>query len=196
MKSNALCAAVILIATLMITVLPTNAEAEIYEDTIRLHILAESDSEYDQKIKLALRDRLLLEYGERLSGYDNISLAEEEITALIPEIEDFCKSELEKLGFAGSVACTLTTEWYDTREYESFTLPEGYYRSLRVIIGEGEGRNWWCVMYPPLCLDIATEDESCYGEEIYSDSELRLIRSGKYNVKFKLLEAISHTFKK
>ncbi len=195
MKNTVFYAAVLLFATLMVSALPTDAEGEIYSDTLRLHILAESDSEDDQKIKLALRDRLLTEYGAQLSAAESLKSAEERIETLLPEIGEFCKRELLLLGHSGEVECTLTTEWYDTREYEDFTLPAGYYRSLRVIIGEGEGKNWWCVMYPPLCLDIATESAPADDAIGYTDGEIRLISGNRYNVKFKLLETISRSFR-
>jgi stage II sporulation protein R len=196
MKNTVFYAVVLLFATLLIAALPTDAEGEIYSDTLRLHILAESDSEGDQKIKLILRDRLLKEYGARLSDAESVVGAEEKICELLPEIEEFCARELRLLGASGEVRCTLTTEWYDTREYEDFTLPAGYYRSLRVIIGKGEGKNWWCVMYPPLCLDIATEDAPGDDAIGYTDGEIRLISAKGYNVKFKLLETISRSFRK
>lgn len=196
MKNTVFYAAVLLFATLMIAALPTDAEGEIYSDTIRLHILAESDSEDDQKIKLALRDRLLSEYGSELSGEESTYSAEEKILGLLPEIEEFSARELRLLGASGEVKVTLTTEWYDTREYEDFTLPCGYYRSLRVIIGKGEGKNWWCVMYPPLCLDIATEDAPSDDAVGYTDGEIKLISDRGYNVKFKILETISRSFRK
>lgn len=195
MKNTLLSALAILIATLIFTAMPTDAEAEIYSDTLRLHILAASDSEEDQALKLTVRDKILEKYGSQLSCYSSIEEANEKIRELLPLIEQDSERWIIEEGKHYSVKCTLTTEWYDTREYEDFTLPRGYYSSLRVIIGEGEGKNWWCVMYPPLCLDIATEnapsDDATIG---YTDSEINLISKKGYNVKFKLLETFSEGF--
>ena len=188
---------VLLIATLMVAVFPTDAEAEIYEDTIRLHILANSDSEEDQDLKIKIRDKLLLKYGEILSKNESFEEAESNITALLCDIEKDGKEWVSQLGYDYNVKASLTTEWYETREYENFTLPCGYYTSLRIIIGDGEGKNWWCVMYPPLCMEIATEPAPADDGLIdYSKEELYLIKSGKYNVKFKILEDLSRVFSK
>lgn len=197
MKNIPIFALVILIATLTFAILPTDAEAEIYEDTVRLHILANSDSEKDQAVKLLLRDEILSAFGERLGEVSDTDAAKEKITELLPVIEKHSESFLSSIGEPATVSASLSTEWYDTREYEGFTLPSGYYSSLRVIIGEGKGHNWWCVMYPPLCTDIATErapaDDALLG---YSNEEIRLIAGGKYNIKFKILEVAASAFRK
>ena len=197
MKSTAYYALVLLVATMMLAIFPTDAEAKIYEDTIRLHILANSDSVNDQEIKIKIRDRLLIKYGDLLSGSQSFAEAKDEIYSLLPIIEKDAKEWLKDLGYDYEARATLTTEWYETREYESFTLPCGYYTSLRLIIGEGEGQNWWCVMYPPLCMEIASESAPTDDGVIdYSKEELTLIKSGKYNIKFKILEDLSRVFAK
>ena len=186
-----------LIATLMLAAFPTDAEADIYEDTIRLHILAESDSTEDQELKIAVRDRLLLKYGELLRAGGSFEEAKRVASELLPEIEKSAEEWIRELGFDYGVTATLTEEWYETREYESFSLPAGYYTSLRVIIGEGAGKNWWCVMYPPLCMELASEDAPRDDGVIdYTNEEITLITSGKYNVKFKILEELSRVFAK
>ena len=187
---------VILLCVLtLLAVMPTDAEAEIYEDTVRLHILAASDSEEDQALKLEVRDMILAEFGERLASADGRDEAEETVRGLLREIGERASELLESRGcYAGAVA-TLSTEWYDTREYEGFSLPAGYYSSLRVIIGRGEGRNWWCVMYPPLCTEIATERApSDDGLIDYTEEEVRLIEGGRGRIKFKILELFSGLF--
>lgn len=197
MKSIVEYALILLVATMMLALFPTDAEAEIYEDTIRLHILANSDSNEDQKLKLEIRDRLLTEYGEMLNASGSIAEAEHTANDLLPIIKSEAESWISELGYSYGVRVTLTQEWYETREYEDFSLPAGYYTSLRVIIGEGEGKNWWCVMYPPLCMDIATEEAPADDGLIdYSKEELWLIKSDTYNVKFKILEDLSRVFAK
>ena len=105
------------------------------------------------------------------------------------------QEEIIKRGYNYTASATLTEEWYDTRSYENFTLPQGNYYSLRIIIGEGVGKNWWCVMFPPLCLDIATENAPADdGIVDYTKSEINLITNRKYTVKFKILELLSDAF--
>ena len=197
MKSIPQFAITLLIATLFIAAFPTDAEAEIYDDTIRLHILASSDSQKDQELKLAVRDRLLAEYGEPLKRGGSYAEAEALVQAMLPEIESSVNKWIAELGFDYGAKAALTVEWYETREYEGFTLPAGYYTSLRIIIGEGEGQNWWCVMYPPMCMEMACESAPADDGVIdYTKEEIALITSGKYNVKFKILEELSRAFAK
>ena len=116
---------------------------------------------------------------------------------LLPEIEGDARVWIGELGYNYDVKASLSVEWYETREYEDFTLPAGYYSSLRIIIGEGKGQNWWCVMYPPLCMEMASESAPRDDGVIdYSKEEIRLITSGKYQVKFKILEELSRAFEK
>ena len=186
----------ILLSTLLMATLPTEAEAAIYTDTIRLHILAASDSEEDQRLKLELRDELLASYGVKLKSSKDIEAAREQITNMLPEIEAFLEKEVAERGYDYDVTATLSEEWYDTREYESFTLPKGKYTSLRIIIDKGEGKNWWCVMFPPICLDIATEKAPTDdGVVDYTKEEINLISNEKYTVKFKILELLSGAFR-
>lgn len=181
----------IIIALLFISVIPTEAEAAIYDDTVRLHILANSDSEEDQALKLEIRDLLLEKYGSLISDSDGTDEARDRIEALLPEMRRDVEEWVRAAGYSYECDVTLSEEWYDTREYDGFSLPSGRYTSLRVLIGDAEGKNWWCVMFPPLCLDIATEsapsDDALLG---YTGEEVRLI-SGGYTVKFKLLELLS-----
>ena len=186
-----------LIVTMVIGVLPTDAEGEIYDDTLRLHILANSDTSEDQALKLEIRDRILRKYGALLKMGNSIAEAKESVELLLPEIESDAKLWISELGYDYDVNATLSVEWYETRKYESFTLPAGYYSSLRVIIGEGAGQNWWCVMYPPLCMEMASESAPPDDGVIdYSKEEIELITAGKYQVKFKILEELSRTFAK
>lgn len=187
----------LLIVTMVIGAMPTDAEGEIYDDTLRLHILANSDQSEDQKLKLEIRDRILLKYGKMLKGGESITEAKESVEQLLPEIEGDARVWIGELGYNYDVKASLSVEWYETREYEDFTLPAGYYSSLRIIIGEGKGQNWWCVMYPPLCMEMASESAPRDDGVIdYSKEEIRLITSGKYQVKFKILEELSRAFEK
>jgi len=189
-------ALILLCTTLLIAAVPTEKEGAIYEDTVRLHILANSDEKADQRLKLEIRDLVLEKYGDILSMAKDKQDAVANLEELIPEIKADVDKWITMLGMNYSSSVELGVEWYDTREYEDFTLPKGYYTSLRIMLGKAEGKNWWCVMFPPLCLDIATEespsDDALLG---YTDEEAILISTGKYNLKFKLLELLSELTK-
>lgn len=187
--SVALC---LLLAALLLVALPTEAEADIYRDTLRLHVLAASDSEEDQRIKLSVRDFVLTHYGEALREADTVSEAIEKTSSLLGAIETDVNAYLTALGVNYRAHVTLSEEWYTTRVYESVTLPRGTYASLRITLDAGEGANWWCVMYPPMCLSLATGQT---GEtDGYTAEEQRLIDGEGRTVKFKLLEVLSDLF--
>ena len=177
--------------TLCIIFIPTDAEAAIYNDTIRLHILAPSDSVEDQTLKLEIRDRILAKYGYAINGSRDIEEAKITLEALADEIKSDCNNWISELGYSYSASVDFKNEWYGTREYSDFSLPAGEYLSLKITIGEGEGQNWWCVMYPPMCLDASLGAESSY-----SYAERSLIKNDQYRVKFKLLEATSELCKR
>ena len=185
MKRTIKIATYLLVITLLISMMPTDAEANIYEDTIRLHILANSDSGEDQELKIAVRDGLLSKYGEKLRMAGSFQAAESLVLEMIPEIEAYAKTIISKNGYSYNVRATVSREWYETRDYEGFSLPCGYYTSLRILIGEGEGKNWWCVMYPPMCLGASTAKGG------YTSEEEALISKSGYVVKSKLLELVS-----
>ena len=187
----------LLLITMIIAVRPTDAESKIYEDTLRLHILANSDSGKDQELKLKIRDNLLIKYGEVLKDGNSIEGAKATVEALLPEIEADVIIWIRELGYNYTAKAMLGVEWYETRRYENFTLPAGYYSSLRILIGKGDGQNWWCVMYPPLCMEMATESAPADDGLIdYTEEELLLIKSEGYQVKFKILEELSRAFSK
>ena len=186
MKKAILPTICILMCTLCILFVPTEHDAAIYDDTVRVHILAPSDSIEDQTLKLKIRDMLLENYGSRLHSSEH-SEAWDEINNSLMEIQRDCEELIFNTGRDYSVSVQLVREWYSTRDYKSFTLPSGYYDSLKITLGEGAGQNWWCVMYPPLCLDAAISENSSN----YSEEEYLLITKDGYRVKFKLLELAS-----
>ena len=197
MKNIPKIAIYLLAITMLLSFLPTELEAEIYEDTVRLHILANSDSSEDQALKIEIRDRILQKYGEDLRKYGTKSEAEASIKALLTQIESDAERWIDEMGYAYSVRATLTEEWYETRDYGDFSLPCGIYTSLRIIIGSGKGQNWWCIMYPPLCTELACEDAPADDGLIdYTKEEIKLIGGGKYQIKFKILEELSRCFAK
>ena len=175
----------LVLGTALLVMIPTEAEAAIYEDTVRLHIRADGDDEEAQEIKLEIRDRMLAEYSSILGGSLSKKEAEGELLDRLSEIEADIEGWLSELGAGYGATVRLGTEWFDTRKYEGFTLPKGYYTSLIVELGSGEGKNWWCVMFPPMCLELATERVE------YTERENELVAAGRYSVRFKLLELVS-----
>lgn len=182
-------ATTLFILTFLISVFPTEEDYRVYDDTLRLHILANSDSREDQDAKIAVRDLVLDRFGGELSEAEAIDSAllitEDMLSEIELEVEDFLRTS----GSPMDAEVSLSKEWYETREYSGFTLPRGYYSSLVIKLGEGKGQNWWCIMFPPLCRDLATEGgDDDNGSYDYG-------RDG-YTVKFKALEIIADLFKK
>lgn len=151
---------------------------------IRLHVIADSDSDVEQQVKLAVRDRVIDMLGPRLDGVQNIS----EARSVLESSMDDIKSAAEEIAGERSINVTLGLENYPTRQYDGFSLPAGEYTSLRVIIGSGEGHNWWCVVFPPLCTDasqLVSGDISCLSND---DIALITESDGGYVIKFRILE--------
>lgn len=168
---------------------------EVRGEVLRLHIPANSDSEEDQAVKLELRDLLLEEYGGELSGCGNLAAAEERARELLPEIESRCSEFLRSRGFSYGARAELTDMYFTTREYERLILPAGEYTALRITLGSGEGHNWWCVIFPQLCLPAVSETPDTAED---SDSAGRVLDSfGKpqrITVKFAVYEWLQKLF--
>lgn len=180
-----------LILSVIFSLMSFNARCEtLSEDIFRLHILANSDSEADQELKLKVRDRIL-DYTKSLykncrSKLDTISVTQQTLDKITAVAED----EIKKQGYSYSVKAKITNMYFNVREYGKYTVPSGYYDALRLTIGKGSGHNWWCVMYPSFCLGESAAIE----ESGLSDSEKNLISdSEKYKIKFKVLE-LYHSF--
>lgn len=177
-------------------VIPTKDEFEIYESTVRLHVLANSDSENDQILKLQVRDAIL----ETVVGFESKDKEEalKNIEKNKEELEEIAKTVIKNNGYDYDVKIEIGKELYPTKHYEDFALPAGEYTSVRVVIGSGQGKNWWCVLYPPLCTNSAMryDEEACVQAGLSKD-QYDLItsnESGKYKVKFRFLEIASQVF--
>lgn len=162
-----------------------NSCQELSEDVMRVHILANSDSAADQSLKLSVRDRVL----EHCSAYFDDCEDKNEAMAVtedhLDEIEKVAEKEIRDQGFDYSVKAEVGQAYFNTRYYDEFTMPAGWYDSLRLTIGEGGGKNWWCVMYPALCVGTATDDKM---KEDLSDGEYRVVTSDKVDFRFKIVE--------
>ncbi len=191
MKIMACFCASFLAAITLLSCFPIHGEEQIYDNMIRLHVLAQSDSDADQAEKLRVRDAVLACLDASMGASDNFETARLAVAEMLPAIEDAAEKVTD-----AAVTVTLGKETYPVRQYEGFSLPAGEYTSLRVILGEGEGQNWWCVLFPRLCTARATKD-TFYEDFIaagFSPAQYRLIKneSGvKYKVRFKILEILS-----
>ncbi len=157
-------------------------QAEISSELIRLHVIAVSDDETEQAIKLRVRDEVLACVSPELERAKDISDAEVIVRANLGKIQRAAESAAE----GRKVTVTLSEEYYPTRDYESFSLPAGKYTSLRVILGEGKGHNWWCVVFPPLCISAAEREEALHA--MSEDDRAILTEADGYVVKFRVLE--------
>lgn len=193
MKSVIWYAVGLLLCVLLLATLPLSGEEKIYDDVVRLHILANSDTEEDQACKLAVRDAILSAYGEVLSCGSE-GEAEERVRALMPKIKELSEQTLRARGKEEQVTLVFGDEKYPERTYGDLRFPAGTYHSLRILIGEGIGKNWWCVLFPPLCVGAATGEEflPAVPEEApcgMGEGAWRLVsESGKYEIRFRVLE--------
>ena len=185
-------AATLLLVTFMIAIFPTEESYRIYEDTLRLHILANSDSRGDQDLKIGVRDLILESFGGELSGVDAIDSALLITEGILAEIEEKIGEFLAENGADYGAKIHLSEEWYETRDYGGYALPRGYYTSLVVTLGEGAGQNWWCILFPPMCTALASEDAG----EADAGGTVCEIGGEKYSLKFKTMEIIADLFKK
>lgn len=196
MKGLTVFTTLVLVVCALCSFMPLADEAEIYDNTVRLHVIANSDSEHDQSVKLCVRDAVLDTITDITSGCTNADEAEKAIAENISLICDIAKNTLESLGEQSNVSVTLSEEYYPTRDYEGFSLPAGTYSSLRIMIGEAAGQNWWCVLYPELCTNTAKTGETLV-QTGFSKEQIDILTGGdepKYRLKFKILEIFEKSF--
>ena len=177
--------------TLLIGCCASASRSALAGQVLRLHVVANSDSEADQTVKLRVRDAVLAQAQPLLEGAENSARAEELLAGRLEELEQTARRVLAENGFEDTVTVSLTGQWFPTREYDGFALPAGEYRALKVVIGEGRGRNWWCVVFPPLCLASVTEEvEEAAAMAGLSEDQVALItgQDGSYVLKFKVIE--------
>lgn len=161
---------------------------------LRLHVIANSDSPGDQALKIDVRDEVLRFAQSMLGESDDIASATAKLTGSIESIENAAQEKVYELGYDYPVRAELGVSYFPTREYETFSLPPGNYSALRIIIGDGAGKNWWCVVFPPLCAS-ATESAGQYAKRSgLSEEEAALISGsdGEYVLKFKSIELINN----
>ena len=170
--------------------LALRAQSQLAERVVRLHVLANSDGEEDQALKLLVRDRVLARATELLTQAKDRIEAEALLRAELPELEALAVRELRANGCTYPVTAKLTDTEFPTREYDGFTLPAGEYLALRVVIGEGAGRNWWCVVFPPLCTAASADVPAAALAAGLTEDQVGLITEEDrgYVLKFKAVE--------
>ncbi|MBO5041567.1 MAG: stage II sporulation protein R [Clostridia bacterium] len=200
--SKRFCVAIVvtLVLLLLLSYLPIHGEAEVYDTVLRLHVLANSDSEEDQALKLKVRDGVLAVTAPLLENAATRDQAEAIVRAHMTDIQSAAEAVVAENGSKQTVTVMLDLEDYPTRNYESCAFPAGEYLSLRVCLGEAEGQNWWCVLFPPLCLSAATakdDAEDAFIQVGLSKEQYGIVtetQSRKYRVRFKILETVRGWF--
>ena len=178
-ETAALCA---LCVTLCVCAWAQGRQQDISSSLVRLHVIAASDETAEQELKLRVRDNVL----EYLTPVLDKAESPEEAQRIINGELTSIKAAAEACAGGRSVSVTLGQEYYPTREYEGFTLPAGQYQSLRVILGEGKGHNWWCVVFPPLCVSAAEQNKAL---DAMSEPERGLITEADgYELRFRIVE--------
>lgn len=169
-------------------------QAALADKVVRLHVLANSDTQEDQALKLAVRDAVLAAADGVVPPGAELEEAEQALTQALPAIADAGARVVGEQGYSYPVTASLEHDvWFPTKEYTDFAFPAGEYTALRVTIGEGGGRNWWCVVFPPLCLGSVTETTAETAlEGGLEDREVSLITGEDegYVVKFKAMELL------
>lgn len=162
----------------------------IRSEVMRLHVIANSDSTADQELKLKVRDTILKKSKEIFSESSDLLSAQKSVEAGLETLKSEAKKAVKNEGFNYDVNVVMGPSYFPTRQYDDITLPAGCYNSVKVIIGEGEGKNWWCVLFPPMCLPAASKNEVKL-KDVLNEDELKLVKSApKYEVRFWIVEKL------
>ena len=163
---------------------------QLADKVVRLHILANSDSEEDQALKLRVRDRVLERATELLEQTGDRREAADVLQSHLPELERIAAEEISDCGYEYDVTAEVANTMFPTKKYDGFTLPAGEYLALRIIIGEGNGHNWWCVVFPPLCTTAAADVPASALAAGFDEEEVALVTEENegYVLKFKAME--------
>ena len=164
----------------------------LHNELIRLHVVANSDSTEDQEIKLRVRDAVTESLEAALADIASVEEAEAYIRENLPKIRETANQVLREAGIDQEAIVALCEEAFDTRHYDTFSLPAGVYEALRITIGNGEGKNWWCVVFPTLCVPAASEgfEEVAVGAGFSKSLSGCLAGEETYAVRFFLLDAL------
>ena len=159
--------------------------ASLSEKVLRLHVLANSDSEADQQLKLKVRDAILQESDRLFQQSDSKEAAMAQMATHLSDVEQVAERTLRKNGCDLPVTAALKKVEFNTRTYGNITLPAGEYDALQVEIGAAKGKNWWCVLFPSLCVPSSTNVQM---EDVLTQDELQVVEQSGYDVRFKVVE--------
>lgn len=159
--------------------------ASLSEKVLRLHVLANSDSEADQQLKLKVRDAILQESDRLFQQSDSKEAAMAQMATHLSDVEQVAERTLRKNGCDLPVTAALKKVEFNTRTYGNITLPAGDYDALQVEIGAAKGKNWWCVLFPSLCVPSSTNMQM---EDVLTQDELQVVEQSGYDVRFKVVE--------
>ncbi len=162
------------------------------KNLIRLHVVADSDSQQDQNVKLQVRDAVIGWLRWQMADCEDVHSAKACLSRQLPQLEQIARYTLAEAGVSDPVTVTLAQEAFPTRDYDTFSLPAGVYESLRITIGEGSGQNWWCVVFPTLCLPATAEGfaDTAAGAGFPDSLSASLSRGEGYEVRFFLLDCL------
>ena len=184
-----------------------NISKDYKDKLIRFHVIANSNTDEDQELKLKVRDEVIKYWQPKLQHSKRINESEAIIKKEYSSLEEISKNIILKNGYNYSVKVGIQYSNFPTKQYSNIVLPAGEYKALKIIIGKGEGKNWWCVMFPPLCfvdesngvIDKSTDDKL---KEVLTDKEYKLIKqdtpkkTSRVKIKFKVLEVVKDLEKK
>ena len=162
------------------------------EELIRLHVVANSDSETDQSVKLKVKDAVVDSLQQSLKDVSDVEQAKQWISQNPTQIQKIANDALTEAGSDDNAVVSLCKEVFDTRYYETFTLPAGVYEALRITIGEGNGKNWWCVAFPSLCIPVTSDgfEAAAAGAGFSESLNNTLMQKQGYEVRFYLLDVL------
>lgn len=155
---------------------------------LRLHVIASGDTEEEQALKLKVRDAILEDGADIFMQNDSLDSAAEKVSENLERLTESAEKTIRENGYTYGVSVELTKCYFPTRVYENITLPAGKYNAVRVIIGDGKGKNWWCVMFPPMCLPAAKENEAQLNDILGEKSMDIVSNSRKYEIRFWIVE--------
>jgi len=166
----------------------------IRNEVVRLHILAHSDSEADQALKIKVRDAVTEKTAGWLDGVEGEEEALKTIERNLPLLQQTAEKVIEENGYSYPVTVSLGETYFSTRVYGDVTMPAGTYTAVRIEIGEAAGKNWWCVVYPPMCIRSAVKEQRL--SDVLSSREMSIVSGENYVVRFKVVEIFQWLFQR
>ncbi len=166
-------------------------QQDIAKEVIRLHVVANSDTEVDQQLKLEVKEEVVTLLREKMKQDDSVEKAEDTLRQQLPQIEETATTYIRKKGYEYDVRAELGNCYFPIKEYGDMTFPAGEYKALKVNIGKSEGKNWWCVMYPTLCFvdstyQIVPEESKEKLKNHLTEEEYQMLLKGGENVEYGL----------